>query len=222
MRPRALVLFARSPWREAAAKGLRGDSAALFRRLISAWMQSAVACGARVIVACEDADREALARIEPSIERLTLTQRGATFGERLANAADDAFALHHERVIIAGIDAPPPDLDHAFALLDEHEIVAAPARDGGVNLIGLSAPAHALLASIKIGQRCIDAFASAAILASVTDIDSPADLARAAHETAWRPYLATQGPNTEYSINATPADVTPQLPSRAPPPAVLS
>jgi glycosyltransferase A (GT-A) superfamily protein (DUF2064 family) len=218
MRARALVLFARSPWREAAAKGLRGDSAALFRRLTTAWMRSAAACGARVIVACDDADREALGRIEPSIDRLTLTQRGATFGERLANAADDAFALHHERVIVAGIDAPPPDLNRAFALLEEHEIVAAPARDGGVNLIGLRAPAHALLASIEIGQRCINAFASAAILASVTDIDSPADLARAAQEAAWRLYLAIPHAATEYAFNATPAHRTPQLPSRAPPP----
>src|SRR5258706_11613647 len=111
MRARALVLFARSPWREAAAKGLRGDSAALFRRLISAWMRSAAACGARVIVACEDPDREALARIEPSIDRLTLTQRGPTFGERLSHPAHDAFALQHTRGILPRTDPPPPVLN---------------------------------------------------------------------------------------------------------------
>src|SRR5438874_1434404 len=171
MRARALVLFARSPWREAAAKGLRGDTARLFRRLIGAWMRAGAASGAQVIVACDDSDRDALAQIEPAIGRITLAQRGVTFGERLANAADDAFALGYERVLVAGIDAPPPNLARAFALLDEHEIVAAPATDGGVNLIGLCAPNHALLASIEIGRRCIDAFASAAILEGVTDID---------------------------------------------------
>jgi len=214
MRPRAVVLFARSPWREAAAKGLRGETAALFRRLISSWMRAAGS--ARIIVACEEIDRDALNGIEPSIDRITLVQRGATFGERLANAADDAFALGCERVIIAGIDAPPPDLEHVFDLLDEHEIVAAPATDGGVNLIGLSAPAHELLASIEIGRPCIEFFAGAAILDRVTDIDSPRDLVRAARELAWSGYFDHPEASTPYAIPSL-RGATPQTSSRAPP-----
>jgi glycosyltransferase A (GT-A) superfamily protein (DUF2064 family) len=214
MRPRAVVLFARSPWREAAAKGLRGETAALFRRLISAWMRAA-GC-AQIIVACDEVDRDALDGIEPSIDRITLFQRGATFGERLANAADDAFALGCDRVIVAGIDAPPPDLEHVFDLLDEHEVVAAPAKDGGVNLIALSAPAHELLASIEIGRPCIDIFAGAAILDCVTDIDSPHDLARAAREVAWSGYFEQSDADTPYAI-ASQAGATSQASSRAPP-----
>jgi glycosyltransferase A (GT-A) superfamily protein (DUF2064 family) len=217
MRARALVLFARSPWREAAAKGLRGDGAALFRKLIAAWMHAGVAAGARVIVACDESDRDSLARIAPAIERTILSQRGVTFGERLANASDDVFALGYERVMVAGIDAPPPNLGRAFELLETRDLVAAPATDGGVNLIGLRTPAHELLASIEIGQRCIDAFADAAILDSVTDIDSVHDLARAARESAWQPYLTRQQSEVVYSVAAPPRHVTSRLPSRAPP-----
>jgi glycosyltransferase A (GT-A) superfamily protein (DUF2064 family) len=218
MRPRAVVLFARSPWREAAAKGLPGQTAALFRKLISAWMHAAVFAGARVIVSCDDADRDALLLIEKSIDRVMLAQRGGTFGERLANAADDAFALGYERVIVAGIDAPPPDLEGVFAALDQHDIVAAPSTDGGVNLIGLSTPAHALLASIEIGARCVEAFPT--ILDSVTDIDSPHDLARAAREQAWADYFeAKQLAPKRVQEAATANPVT--LPPRAPPPTAI-
>lgn len=218
MRPRAVVLFARSPWREAAAKGLRGETANLFRRLIAAWMHAAVAAGAQVIVSCEDEDRDALSRIARSVERVTLTRRGESFGQRLANAADDAFALGHEQVIVAGIDAPPPDLDRAFRLLDQHEVIAAPATDGGVNLIGLSASAHDLLVSIEVGVRCLDAFAGAAFLDSVTDIDSAQDLSRAASEPAWATYFETREPLTRNAAPFKGFDAT-RPPDRAPPPA---
>jgi glycosyltransferase A (GT-A) superfamily protein (DUF2064 family) len=214
MRPRAVVLFARSPWREAAAKGLRGETAALFRRLISSWMRAAGS--AQLIVACEEIDRAALNGIEPSIDRITLVQRGATFGERLANATDDAFAFGCDRVIVAGIDAPPPDLERVFDLLDEHDVVAAPATDGGVNVIALAAPAHELLASIEIGRRCIDIFAGAAILDRVTDIDSPRDLARASRELAWSGYFDQPEPETPYSIASQSGAPSPAS-SRAPP-----
>jgi len=214
MRPRAVVLFARSPWREAAAKGLRGETAAIFRKLIAAWMHAAVAAGAQVIVACEDADRDGLSGIARNVDRLTLTQRGESFGERLANAADDAFAHGYEQVIVAGIDAPPPDLDRVFRLLDQRKVVAAPSTDGGVNLIGLSSPAHELLASIEIGQRCRDAFPT--ILDSVTDIDSPEDLLRAARELAWAGYFETRETFDRCVVPAT-LFAFRRTPSRAPP-----
>jgi glycosyltransferase A (GT-A) superfamily protein (DUF2064 family) len=214
MRPRAVVLFARSPWREAAAKGLRGETAYLFRRLIAGWMHAAVAADAQVIVACDDADRDDLSRIARKIDRLTLTQRGESFGDRLANAADDAFALGYEQVIVAGIDAPPPHLDDVFRLLDQHGVVAAPSTDGGVNLIGLSAPAHELLASIEIGVRCRDAFPI--MLDSVTDIDSPEDLSLAAREPAWAAYFEQRETFDRYVVPAT-AIACNRTPSRAPP-----
>ncbi len=216
MRPRAVVLFARSPWREAAAKGLRGETAALFRRLTAVWMHAAVAAGAQVIVSCDEDDRDDLSRIARSLDRITLTQRGDSFGERLANAADDAFALGYGPIVIAGIDAPPPDLDRAFALLDEHGTVVAPATDGGVNLIGLAAPKHDLLASIEIGVRCFDAFSGAALLDAVTDIDSPRDLTRAARELAWLAYFEAPMLLSADAVSVTAAEVA-RTSDRAPP-----
>ncbi|HEX7192241.1 MAG TPA: hypothetical protein VF381_11805, partial [Thermoanaerobaculia bacterium] len=103
-----------------------------------------------------------------------------------------------------------------FALLDRNGIVAAPATDGGVNLIGLSAPAHELLASIEIGVRCIDAFATAALLDAVTDIDSPRDVSRAARELAWAMYFETKAAFSEYLVLVTGFEVRPTS-SRAPP-----
>ncbi|HLJ73659.1 MAG TPA: hypothetical protein VKU62_03670, partial [Thermoanaerobaculia bacterium] len=68
---RALVIFARSPEREAVAKRLPlHRAAALFRANLAAWTRAARAAKADVL------------RIE---------QHGETFGERLANTADDAF-----------------------------------------------------------------------------------------------------------------------------------
>jgi glycosyltransferase A (GT-A) superfamily protein (DUF2064 family) len=193
---RAVLLIARSPRREAAAKGLSPQFAALFRRVTAAWMRAAAAAGARVVVACEEADREELDAIAPDVERIVLTQRGETFGHRVANAADETFALGCKSVVIGAIDAPPPDLSRVFASLDEHELVIGPSRDGGVNLIGLRTPAAALLSTIELRRPCIEAFASAHVLDAVTDIDSARDLVRASRERAWWPFLSSNRSRT--------------------------
>lgn len=175
---RAVVIFARSPEREALAKGLRVERAApLFRAFTARWLREAQRVGAQAIVVC-DGD---LGAIAPEIERIHIAQRGVTFGDRVANASADAFALGFTEVVIAAIDAPPMSLDTAFDALERGIAVIAPSRDGGVNFIGLTAPEPELLARIELRERnLVRAFRAyfdqLLVLAAANDIDSAADL----------------------------------------------
>lgn len=126
-----------------------------------------------------------------------IEQRGSRFGQRLASAAAAAFALGFDKILIGGIDAPPPDLPRALELLDRGITVIAPARDGGVNLIGLATPAPAVLRTMRQGERDAVArfrkhFSLLALLETQSDIDALCDIPPASGEHAWiafRPLL---------------------------------
>lgn len=77
----------------------------------------------------------------PNVLISTERQRGGDFGERLANAFEDVFALGFDQVIAIGNDSPgltATTLQQAAKTLAEGQAVMGPARDGGVYLIGLS------------------------------------------------------------------------------------
>lgn len=70
----------------------------------------------------------------------TAQQKGNTFGERLANAFQDAFGAGYQRVICIGSDCPTlavADLQQAQFALQQHSMVVGPAADGGAYLIGM-------------------------------------------------------------------------------------
>ncbi len=188
MKSPAVVLFARSPEREAAAKGMR-SGARLFRAVVAAWLRAARRHGARPLIACAPEDRRALAAIAPEIERGWLDQHGASFGDRVANAAEDAFARGHEAVVLAAIDAPPHDLGSAFASLARGIAVVAPAADGGVNYLGITSVDRTLLEDLT-AQRCREHFAELLVLQTITDLDSTVALDVARRERAWRALIA--------------------------------
>lgn len=76
----------------------------------------------------------------PLIPVLTDQQLGSTFGERLANAFQDAFEAGYQRVICIGSDCPTlsaDDLHAADVALQLHNMVIGPAADGGAYLIGM-------------------------------------------------------------------------------------
>src|SRR2546430_8868515 len=135
---RAVVIFARPPELEAAAKGLPLRYARLFEQTVAAWLRAATAAGATPVIAC--AARARFHAIAPEVARLYVDQRGATFGERLASAAEAVFALDFDEVVMTGIDAPLPRVADVFAALGRARAVIEPARDGGINLIALRAP----------------------------------------------------------------------------------
>lgn len=194
MTRRAVILFARTPEAEAAAKRLDPRAAVpLFESVTAAWLRAAVAADATPVIACEN-NRQRFDRIAADVPRMYVDQGCGTFGARLAVVSQIPF----ESILIAGIDAPPPpDLDRAFAALDDGEVdgVIAPARDGGVNVIGFRTPPLELLRSFSVRDRsirvrCVRAFARVYVLETASDIDSVADYAVARHDAVWHPYRA--------------------------------
>jgi glycosyltransferase A (GT-A) superfamily protein (DUF2064 family) len=212
----AVVLFARSPEREAAAKRL-GGAAPLFRAVVAAWLREAEAHGARPLIACEPRDREALAAIAPEVPRDWIEQRRVSFGERVCSATAEAFARGFSSVVLAAIDAPPPRrLGEALAALANGTGVIGPARDGGINFIGITHPDRDLLAHLTVA-RCRAALPHALIFEAATDVDSPSALHAARTEKAWRGYIPPQTiPSIPYISRASRGVCRP-LESRPPP-----
>jgi glycosyltransferase A (GT-A) superfamily protein (DUF2064 family) len=194
MSSRAVVLFARSPEREASAKRMR-FAAPLFRALVALWLDAARRCEAKPVIACANEDREALASIAPEIEREWIEQRGTTFGQRVACVTGEAFARGFDAVLIAAIDAPPHDLDEAFAKLDAGTPVISPSRDGGINFIGLVQPEPELLAQLELRRRDLrEQFASFDVVRGSIDLDNESAIAIARTDRAWRGLLVVFRP----------------------------
>lgn len=210
----AVVLFARSPEREAAAKGMR-FAAPLFRRVIAAWLECAARAGATPLVACTEEDLSALAAIAPSIHREWLPQRGATFGERVANASFDALA-RYDAVVLAAIDAPPPQsLSAIIRAVHTGSTVIAPARDGGINFIAFSNFDRELLFDLTV-MNCRARVDSLVVLDAITDVDSRVALDCARCERAWRTFFAKPIAIADVDANVL-TRASSQSPSRAPP-----
>lgn len=213
-RMHSVLLFARSPEREAAAKRMPA-AAPLFRAVIAAWLEAAQRHGAAAVIACEDEDRAALATIAPHVERRWIAQRGRTFGERVVGAAGEALATF-DAVIVAAIDAPPPrNLGAAFDALRSGKTVVGPARDGGVNFIGITTMDAVLLSRLTV-RRCRERCPQLVLLRAVTDLDSPASINAARNERAWRDLFEQRA--IHRIDDARPCvGVVRTLPSRAPP-----
>jgi len=138
---RHLVLFAREPRREAREKGLGGPGAELFAQIAAGWCEAAQRCVARLVIATPPEDIRAWRRSLPSesIVRF-LPQSGGSFGERLADVARRSARLPGSAVLVGGDVLPSTEaLREAFEALERGaDAVLAPARDGGVSLIGVA------------------------------------------------------------------------------------
>jgi len=182
-------------------------AAPLFRALVASWLEAARRHDATPVIACAEDDREALASIAPEIGREWIEQCGASFGERVARAADETFARGFDAVLIAAIDAPPHHLSEAFRKLAEGMPVLSPSRDGGINFIGLVRPEPEFLGQLRCGRRdgARPAAGTAAfhIVGTTIDIDNEAALAIARTDRAWRALLtppATQQPSNSATL----------------------
>lgn len=212
----AVVLFARSPEREAAAKRMTG-AAPLFRAVVAAWLREAEANGARPVIACDGRDRDALAAIAPEVERDWIAQPRAAFGERVCFAVADAFARGFGSVMVAAIDAPPPRrLGEALAALANGRPVVGPARDGGVNFIGVTSFDGELLADLTVA-RCRALLADAVVFEAATDVDSPSSLSIARRDKSWRGWFQVRPVERVRRIARVLAGVSHPLDSRPPP-----
>jgi hypothetical protein len=121
---RCVLLFARSPRAEAAAKGIRGGEE-LFRLARE-----------RVVEAVAALPGVDLVPVPPAF------QSGRSFGERLGRALEASVRSGYRQLVVVPGDVPElseHDLGAAFDALASRDVVLGPARDGGVWLIGFHA-----------------------------------------------------------------------------------
>lgn len=66
-------------------------------------------------------------------------QKGAELGEKMRNAFDEAFDAHHFVGIIGSdcYELTQAHLQTAFEMLEEHDLVIGPAKDGGYYFLGM-------------------------------------------------------------------------------------
>lgn len=188
----AVLLFTRSAGEEAAHKqfvshGAQADNAAIAAQLIAHATATAQAAGVDFL--CVDSRR----------------QRGATFGQRLTGALQQAFAQGYEHLLVMGNDCPQLTdslLRRAITALHRHGAVLGPATDGGVYLLGVSraffeaAPWTTLpWQTAQLGAALQGLLrqqgAAVVLLPTLADIDNEQDLAQALRQPLARP-LARQ------------------------------
>ena len=175
---RCIVLFARAPRDEAAAKKLiRGER--FFARLLHETAARAAALpGVDLLVASE-------ASVPLPRGARRVRQSGGSFGQRLESALTEARRRGYEQIVVIGGDTPglrTSDLAAAFEKLSDHEVVLGPAPDGGVYLIGLRVNPAGLFEGIswctpRVFGQLRDRGGSVAILCEIRhDVDGFADL----------------------------------------------
>jgi glycosyltransferase A (GT-A) superfamily protein (DUF2064 family) len=123
-----------------------------------------------------------------------VTQRGATFGERLRHVVDDLVAAGHQHIVLLGADVPDLPVSYLsdaveFLDKDPNVVVTGPSADGSFHLLGLTVLAGQvpdLFSTPKWGTASmLDDLEAAARQAGRTvvrtgewqDIDTPDDLA---------------------------------------------
>jgi glycosyltransferase A (GT-A) superfamily protein (DUF2064 family) len=140
--------------------------------------------------------RALISRTEETISRTRLklfrsdeaSQRGGTFGERLANAMEDIFAQGVERLLVIGNDCPQITTLHlrsAAKKMAAGENVIGPDHRGGVWLIGLqradfNAQSFAQLAweTNYLYNELADALPNHSDTTSLSDLNTFEDLSR--------------------------------------------
>jgi len=83
-------------------------------------------------------------------------QKGDDLGERMANAVRCSLELGAEKVLVVGTDCPDINaatFEQAFNALDSHDVIYAPALDGGYVLIGMKNLQSAVFRNIDWGTE---------------------------------------------------------------------
>ncbi len=126
-------------------------------------------------------------------------QEGTDLGERLAHAFSTLLPSRADHALVVGSDTPAlqsSHLDQALELLQTHDLVLGPARDGGYWCIALRQPAPALFHDIPWStggvleatlERARKVGLTVALAPTLDDLDTPADLARVIGELARGP-----------------------------------
>ncbi len=118
------------------------------------------------------------------------TQCAGGLGAKMHHALASMLNRGASRVIVAGTDCPNLGLSYinqAFVSLGAHDVVIAPAEDGGYGLIGCKAPCWAIFEGIAWGgtsvyaqthKLCRQQQLSVVTLERIWDVDEPAEWRR--------------------------------------------
>jgi rSAM/selenodomain-associated transferase 1 len=190
----AILVFVRAPEagrvKTRLAASIGADAAlGVYRRLAEHTLREALAVvGAEVRVHFTPAETEAAVRAWLGAGPTLLPQADGDLGERMRDAFARAFADGHRRVVIIGSDLPEMRADllrRAIALLDGHEAVVGPARDGGYYLLGLTWLADGIFEGVAWStpgvlaatlERLQGAGITPVLLEPLTDVDEVGDL----------------------------------------------
>lgn len=189
-----LIVFAKAPvaglakTRLAPALGIQG-AATLAATMLAHTLESAIESSIGPVELCCAPDTSDAHFQRAAGAGVTLSEQGGgDLGERMARALSRGLQ-GFRRVVLIGTDAPGLDaavLRDAAAALHTHDVVIAPASDGGYVLIGVSRAAPELFDAVEwstaqvMAQTRTRAMATGRSLyelPTLHDIDEPADLA---------------------------------------------
>lgn len=203
---RTLVIMAKAPRpgmvKTRLAQGLPPDAViSLYRSLLEDTLALAKSVpDVQVAVMCPDSDQDALAEL--FAETVPIVQQN---GEGLAAGLTSVFRRftgEGKRVIAFNSDSPHlPSwvLDHAFAVLEPHDMVIGPTPDGGYYLVGAKASYPSLFDGDGMGtvtalERLLARIKALDLSAGFTepfyDIDVPRDVVRLENELRTAPQKA--------------------------------
>lgn len=115
-------------------------------------------------------------------------QQGGDLGAKLRHAVSTGFKTGYQKIIITGTDCPSLTcsiFEKAFQVLENHDLVLGPAKDGGFYLIGLKEEKNNLFNNVVWGTEDVlkTVLANAEkenlsvfLLSILSDIDRPEDL----------------------------------------------
>ncbi|OFW12826.1 MAG: hypothetical protein A3F70_08400 [Acidobacteria bacterium RIFCSPLOWO2_12_FULL_67_14] len=192
----AIVMMARAPWTSGKTRLHVSDDAAhaeLRRALFEdTWDVVRSMSTADHLIACEPAGETRAMQDIVGAGCEVFGQRGASFGDRLIHAFEDAFQRGYRSVILIGSDLPDlPDrsLQAAVASLNDasDRVVLGPAPDGGYYLVGLNRLHPQLFHGIDwdtgdVLRQTLERAAGLGLpisrLEEWSDVDDPGDLER--------------------------------------------
>lgn len=89
----------------------------------------------------EELIREIEGKLSQGREMRSRIQKGQGLGDRMYQAMKEVLTMGYKSVILLGTDIPllgVQDIDYAWQLLDEHDLVLGPTLDGGYYLVGMN------------------------------------------------------------------------------------
>ncbi len=121
-------------------------------------------------------------------EAVYRVQAGENLGDRMYHAIEEVLDMGYEECILIGTDIPEihkNDLEQAFRILEERDVVFGPTKDGGYYLVGMRTPLKAVFDIESYGHGTVlkDTIKgleklelTTGCVRTLSDMDTPEDL----------------------------------------------